>query len=50
MYENLRMAALNITEGLHMAPKAAEKFLHDMMADIEAMESKYKWLYCLRID
>ncbi|MDK0675405.1 hypothetical protein P5E99_15920, partial [Clostridium perfringens] len=31
MYENLRQAALNISEGLHMAPKAAAKFLHDMM-------------------
>jgi len=38
MYENLRQAALNMTEGMHMAPKAAEKFLQDMMADIEAME------------
>lgn len=40
MYENLRQAALNITQGLHMAPKAAAKFLHDMLSDIEAMESK----------
>jgi len=38
MYENLRQAALNMTEGMHMAPKAAQKFLNDMMADIEAME------------
>lgn len=44
MYENLRQAALNITEGLHMAPKAATKFLHDMMADIQAMEKSGTFL------
>ncbi|CAI9737595.1 Hypothetical predicted protein [Octopus vulgaris] len=38
VYENLRVSAQKIADGIEKGPEVTKKFIHELMADIDAME------------